>query len=111
MGSFFIRYPNRQSSHIAGSDWPLALRRLGRLQPFPTQTLSRIQRPARPFVPFTLERMIVGDRRLFRRIEASPDMVPLPLFKLASLFVRHISKYGAVCRLAAFSLLSGRVYG
>lgn len=23
-------------------------------------------------------------------------MVPLPLFKLASLFVRHVSKYGAV---------------
>lgn len=23
-------------------------------------------------------------------------MVPLPLFKLAALFVRHISKYGAV---------------
>jgi hypothetical protein len=23
-------------------------------------------------------------------------MVPLPLFKFASLFVRHISKYGAV---------------
>jgi hypothetical protein len=24
-------------------------------------------------------------------------MVPLPLFKLGALFVRHISKYGAVC--------------
>lgn len=23
-------------------------------------------------------------------------MVPLPLFKLAALFVRHVSKYGAV---------------
>lgn len=26
----------------------------------------------------------------------SVTMVPLPLFKLASLFVRHVSKYGAV---------------
>lgn len=34
-------------------------------------------------------------------------MVPLPLFKLASLFVRHISKYGAV-RLPSSSTLTRR---
>ena len=32
-------------------------------------------------------------------------MVPLPLFKLAALFVRHVSKYGAVCLARLFIVI------